>query len=323
MDARQHPDNSQDKQLNDSRQPEKANQTTPKRPRWVFLGGIPRQVTKTDVLSYVKSFGQIKYFALPYSTDDKYNHLGFAKVLFETQKDTTKFVKCKYHQICGVQIGVSEWVSRNQHISKKEVPAENKIFFKFKRVPNEKGIRDYFSQFGKVQSVELKFNYKTNQMRDFGFIIFESVDSTIKVLENGPLHYIEGNKILVFSSKSQQDLDKEKTETNVLTQTSPKYSGVKNATSIRKLESKLYGEGSGNSNNDSSKSSGYKLIQHFTSTGPDRQPPQKSSRHQLIGFSFIKPTSKRWNHSEINSRHQMQANLCFRQLVVRFNRAQN
>lgn len=289
---------------------------------WIFIGGIPRQVNREEIFSYVKQFGKLKYFALPYNRDDKDNHKGFAKALFETPEDTHSFLSVVNHNINGVVIGVSEWVPKKDHISKKEVPSETKLFFKFRTPPTEKELLDYFSRFGKIRSIELKFNYKTNQIRDFGFVIFEKASTTQRVLTSGSQHLVEGKALLVFNSKTKKEFIKEKRTANVL-QSKSAYPEDHQVVSTPQACSYPSQEAA-DFNNCNTCSIGSSSSFHQIKQS-DQWPSKTETATRAVFFKqcFAKPTSKLWHHKQVNNRHHNQTILLFRQVVVRFPRQLN
>lgn len=278
------------------------------------MGGIPKQTTREEVFAYIKKFGKLKYFALPYTKEDKDSHKGFAKALFESPEDAAAFLHYSNHAICGTSIGVSEWVPKNQHISKKEVPSENKLFFKFKSIIAERDLVPYFSQFGKVSSIEIKFNYKTNQIRDFGFVIFECSKSTQKVLKAGHSHMVAGKGILVYSSKSNKDLITEKQSSTMPTHANFSRYNLTSRPSGNQLTPEFSLGRSIFRNSLESSSS----LKQNSACYSDNYPEERrhANKAEQSRINFIKPTSKRWHHNAVSIRHKNPSILLFKLVAV-------
>ena len=68
----------------------------------------------------------------------------------------------------------------------------------------EKGIFEYFSKFGRVASVLINTDIKTNRLRGFGYIQFSSNDSCLNVLQD-QFHEIQGQKIETMFAVNRQN----------------------------------------------------------------------------------------------------------------------
>jgi len=54
--------------------------------------------------------------------------------------------------------------------------------------------REYFEKYGRVVSAEVMFNRETHKSRGFGFIVFETEDSAIRVCQDKE-HIIDGKVV--------------------------------------------------------------------------------------------------------------------------------
>lgn len=173
-----------------------------------FIGGIPLQATKEDLVKYLSSFGVVKRISLP---TDNYSetHKGFAKVFFDSEDSLLRAVGFYDHFLFGVKIGISKWVSRSQHVSLKESPSENKVFFRFQSYLEKSVLHRYFMKFGPVESLEIKKNYLEDSNRDFGFVVFESSSSARQLIQLGPRHQVQGVRIFVQQSMTNRQIAKD------------------------------------------------------------------------------------------------------------------
>ncbi len=57
--------------------------------------------------------------------------------------------------------------------------------------------KSYFEKYGRVISAEVMFNRETHKSRGFGFIVFETEDSAIKVC-NEKEHVIDGKVVSIL-----------------------------------------------------------------------------------------------------------------------------
>lgn len=57
--------------------------------------------------------------------------------------------------------------------------------------------KSYFEKYGRVVSAEVMFNRETHKSRGFGFIVFDTEDSAIKVC-NEKEHVIDGKVVSIL-----------------------------------------------------------------------------------------------------------------------------
>lgn len=176
-----------------------------KEERSLFVGGIPKQASREEVFNFLSSYGYIASFSMPYNGIPS-NHKGFAKVMFSAIEETNNFLSVKNLTLKGLSIGAKLWESKTEHISLREMPAENKLFLRMRSPISISELEEYFSQFGEIDTIELKKDYKTNNQRKIGFVIFKSSQAAKVALELGRAHLIANNKILVQASKSKQEI---------------------------------------------------------------------------------------------------------------------
>lgn len=188
--------------------------TDPTRPM-IFVGGVPQVVPPTDALLYAEQFGPLIHFDMPVRKSTALHH-GFCKLVFRRLLDAETFLAdTQGHFIGGVQVGASIWASRDQHVSQREVPAENKLFFKFKSAVTVGQASAYFGRFGQVQQVEIKHNNVTQEKRDFGFVTFADSWAAQAVLSAGTDHRVSGHALKVFPSKLGSEVFSPKTSTRL------------------------------------------------------------------------------------------------------------
>lgn len=75
-----------------------------------------------------------------------------------------------------------------------------KLYTKIARVHSKPILTGYFSAFGEVRKIELKFNSSTNRSRNFCYITFSSSESAQKAVQFGE-HIIAGKSVTCFACK--------------------------------------------------------------------------------------------------------------------------
>lgn len=306
----------------------------------IFIGGIPKQADKDELVEYLSQFGDVVNISMPFRGVQS-NHKGFAKVLLSSGLDTYRFLSCPEHLICNMKIGASRWVSKLDHVSLKEAPTENKLFIRIKGNLSESELLEYFRCFGKVESIEIKLNYRTGQLRDIGFVTFENPESAALVVEKGENHQVHGSKVLVQFSMTKRDLAKAFKQSQNIKSVQSLHSKDEDKCQPLKHTSKRQKPFI----NESRKIGTSKEAYQFQAS-KSRHPSLNTSLHQqmskmrkndtpvsgnvgtsgTIGIHHVspfpqnrlyqqhlaKPCSSRWHHPNVSKNHAIDSNLVFR-----------
>jgi RNA recognition motif-containing protein len=292
-------------------------QTDHSRPM-IFVGGIPQIVRRTEAMLYAEQFGRLLHFDMPVKKTTALHH-SFCKLVFERPSDAETFLSyADGHYLGDTLVGASRWVERDQHVSLKEVPTENKLFFKFKTAVTTDQLSKYFGRFGIVEQVEIKQNHVTQQKRDFGFVYFADSSAAQAVLEKNTEHLVSGHIIKVYPSRLNSEIYNAKTTTdtaqrsrNSLLTPEHEYTSVDGKTSSQAIY-KQY--------------SMAKTIQpiEVTTTKPStRSILLMPTKHLPVSipvsitlsmrevYHKVKPCSKHWRHMLISQNHNRAENLTF------------
>lgn len=277
----------------------------------VFVGSIPRQITRADVRAYLSSFGDLNYFSMPYYLYPD-NHKGFAKVYFCSIEAAQAILRQETHTIKDLPIAVLPWVGKHKFVSRKEQPSAAKLFAKFSEPVPESDLLEYFEQFGRVERIEIKMNYKTKALRNFGFIIFQKASSAGKALSRSTLHVIKGKEVNLSPSKSANELSLKS-----------KKSPMKPAQGYTDSLDPLTAKRSIGSSSDHSYER-HPIETSFPVSSTIRGAVMTSRQH-LHPVSYpagpanhvTKPNSSQWHHHRVDSNHRDSENLLFKKVVRR------
>ena len=330
MSARQNP--RQEKNVYDNNPQDNAYQQGRCNHPFIFLGGIQRQITRNHVLNYVKQFGEVRYFALPFEREKPDSHKGFAKLQFFSANDTASFLSIPKHKIKEHEIGVSEWVAKTKHVTKHKNSADFRLFFTYKSKILDSDIFTYFSNFGTVKMIDMKSNYKTKENGDFGFVTFKAAHEVDRILEAGNAHFISGKRIVIFPNRPEDCIQK------------TQFKSSKKTVNVNLDSSNIVAGPSYRSREIVKK----EHIPYITSTKDGLQLPESDTkmgiqllqtgslsllennllakRQQILlksqyarNCSDLKPTSSRWQHLVVSDRH-LKSNLLFRTLKCSYPR---
>ncbi|XP_034047467.1 heterogeneous nuclear ribonucleoprotein D0 [Thalassophryne amazonica] len=143
----------------------------------MFVGGLSWDTTKKDLKDYFSKFGEVVDCTLKLDPMTGRSR-GFGFVLFKDSESVEKVASQKEHKLNGKVIDPKKAKAMK---SKEQV---KKIFIGglSPDTPEDK-VKEYFSTFGEVESIELPVENKTNKRRGFGFITFKEEEPVKKIME--------------------------------------------------------------------------------------------------------------------------------------------
>ena len=286
-----------------------------------FIGNLPTNATKSSVQRYLSRFEGVKHLSFP--TDAKTGrHKGYAKAFFYTEKHLNFIVSCPHHQILGVTVAIQKWVPRRLFNPKKEGPSPKKVFFRMKDEFGYEELVQFFSEFGRIDDLEIKVDRDTFVKRNFGFVNFESELSAQSVLLAGPEIVFNSKRLLVTPSKTNKQIGKEmraKTLVTVVTDPKKHY----NCANKNSFSTSAVAENSKSAKVNrpigTSKPSldfGSTCLTCRESHYADHRVPCEhfyyKARPALGKHLSVRPCSKFWDHSLVTLNHQRPENLLFR-----------
>lgn len=285
----------------------------------IFVGGIPKLVSRAEVQSYLSTFGEIKYFSMPYYLHAD-NHKGFAKVYYYSSQVTMNILEMPCHKIREFPVAIIPWIGKSKFKSRKEQPSQSKLFAKFNQKVDQETLLEHFSTFGKVVKIEFKVNHNTNSLRNFCFIIYETQEQAAKALAH-PVHKVGKCPVFVSLSKSWAELSHmrsvpapfiESAETNVgmgSRQPIKRQQGLASKVPVQFDTRTIYSPVS--LSKKSNLQSGQVRLDGPSSFHPVSFATEESRDHH------IKPNSRSWHYEQVASNHQDYHNLLFKKITVK------
>lgn len=138
----------------------------------VFVGGIHPSLKPGDIFNYLSSFGNVEAFDMP-KDHETGGWKGYAKVHLTPNDSVYWLLSQSTHQIKGHNLGVNQWIGKNQYLKNKDETTRRKLFVKFQPILTATDLYSRFVKFGEIEAVECKLDPQTRKPRHFGYIIFE------------------------------------------------------------------------------------------------------------------------------------------------------
>ncbi|XP_062340506.1 heterogeneous nuclear ribonucleoprotein D-like [Osmerus eperlanus] len=143
----------------------------------MFIGGLSWDTSKTDLTDYLSKFGEVLDCTI--KTDLMTGRSrGFGFVLFKDAESVERVLELKEHKLDGKLIDPK----RAKAMKGKEPPKKVFVGGLSPDTPEEE-IREYFGQFGEIESIELPMDAKTNERRGFCFVTYTEESPVQKLLE--------------------------------------------------------------------------------------------------------------------------------------------
>lgn len=180
----------------------------------MFIGGLAKWITENDLKEYFSEFARIKKVKI--LKDPKTGlSKGFGFIFFKTYSGLeTVICHPERHTIKGRVVDCQEALGLAKERDQKKYTEMNKrrVFIgNVSKEINNKDLTEYFSKFGEVKSAYLLKDYKIDENRRYGFVVFKDIPPAIEVTKFRE-HIIKGNKCFCEAYKTKEETMKTKNQ---------------------------------------------------------------------------------------------------------------
>jgi len=182
-----------------------ANQT-PENKR-LFIGALPYNITRLELMEYFKRYGTVVDLYLPF--DKRKGSLkGFAFVEFLYYEEYLHALNQPRHSLRGQDMVIRSAMDKEKANKKKLQLQKRKLYVKgFPVKSTEREIRQFFRYFGTVNRVLMAWAQGKRKFRGFCYIVMEDKYGYERVMNAKEKLFFKGNKLQVLESKTEEELE--------------------------------------------------------------------------------------------------------------------
>jgi len=179
----------------------------PEQIRKLFIGGLSYTTTEDSLSEFFSQWGELTDCVVMQDPATKRSR-GFGFVTFKEAKMVDECMSQRPHKLDGREVEAKRAVSREESHKPGVHKSVKRLFMGgVKDNVTEEAVREYFSTYGKVESVEMLTDKQTGKKRGFGFVNFNDYDIVDKIVQTRR-HTICGVSIEVLKAFSKDEMDR-------------------------------------------------------------------------------------------------------------------
>lgn len=176
----------------------------PEQIRKLFIGGLSYNTTEESLSDFFSQWGELTDCVVMQDPSTKRSR-GFGFVTFSHAHMVDDCMNNRPHKLDNREVEAKRAVSREESHKPGIHKSVKRMFMGGVKEPiTEEDVTNYFSSYGKVESVELLTDKASSKKRGFGFVNFDDYDVVDKIVQTRR-HVISGVSIEVAKAFSKED----------------------------------------------------------------------------------------------------------------------
>ncbi|XP_053119824.1 heterogeneous nuclear ribonucleoproteins A2/B1 isoform X4 [Hemicordylus capensis] len=173
--------------------------------RKLFIGGLSFETTEESLRNYYEQWGKLTDCVVMRDPASKRSR-GFGFVTFSSMSEVDAAMAARPHSIDGRVVEPKRAVAREESGKPGAHVTVKKLFVGgIKEDTEEHHLRDYFSEYGKIDTIEIITDRQSGKKRGFGFVTFDDHDPVDKIVLQ-KYHTINGHNAEVRKALSRQEM---------------------------------------------------------------------------------------------------------------------
>uniref|UniRef100_A0A3B4AD22 RRM domain-containing protein n=1 Tax=Periophthalmus magnuspinnatus TaxID=409849 RepID=A0A3B4AD22_9GOBI len=177
----------------------------PEQLRKLFIGGLSFETTDESLRAHFEQWGTLTDCVVMRDSNSKRSR-GFGFVTYSSVQEVDDAMAARPHKVDGRVVEPKRAVSREDSNRPGAHITVKKIFVGgIKEDTEEHHLRDYFSQFGKIEVIDIMTDRSTGKKRGFAFVTFDDHDAVDRIVIQ-KYHTINSHNCEVRKALTKQEM---------------------------------------------------------------------------------------------------------------------